>query len=96
MWDLYIDGSARPNDFVPLWLLSTLSDSPKMRSSILSCLGWLSLSAATILQNGQVRETDYPDTKIQLSEQSWKTYGANASEIHWSGRWDAKHISHWS
>lgn len=56
----------------------------------------LSLGTSTILQNGQVKVTDYPDTRIDLSEGSWRTYGANATEIHYIGRWDSKHVSHWS
>ena len=68
----------------------------RMHAQLAATFCLLSLSAGTILQNGQVRETDYPDTQIDLFEGSWRTYGANATEIHYMGRWDAKHVSHWS
>lgn len=59
-------------------------------------LGLLSLTSATILQNGQIRETNYPNTTIDLSAADFETYDAGASEIHYMGRWDPKHVSHWS
>jgi hypothetical protein len=58
-----------------------------------------SLVASTILQNGQVRITNYPNTTIpSISPNStgWKTYGANATELSYKGRWDSKHISWWA
>lgn len=59
----------------------------------------LSLAArvsATILQNGQVRETSFPDTRIDPADYSFKTYPANATEISYKGRWDSKYVSWWS
>lgn len=64
--------------------------------SFASCLGLLSLAAGTILQNGQIRITDYPDTQVDPSIYSLKTYPANAAEISYKGRWDSKYISWWS
>lgn len=52
--------------------------------------------SATILQNGQVKPTDYPDTKINASSYSFTTYPANATEISYQGRWDSKYVSWWS
>lgn len=49
----------------------------------------------TILQNGQVRDTDYPDTRIDLEDFSFNTYLANATEISYKGRWDSKYVSWW-
>jgi len=56
----------------------------------------LSRASATILQNGQVRETNFPNTRIDPSAYSFKTYPANATEISYKGRWDSKHVSWWS
>ncbi|KAI8961821.1 SGNH hydrolase-type esterase domain-containing protein [Daldinia sp. FL1419] len=61
-----------------------------------SLLGFCSLAAGTILQNGQVRITDYPDTKIDVSSYDFKTYDANATELSYKGRWDSKKVSWWS
>lgn len=55
-----------------------------------------SLVSATILQNGQVRITDYPNTVIDPSEYDFKTYEPDAHEISYKGRWDSKYISWWS
>jgi hypothetical protein len=52
--------------------------------------------SATILQNGQVRATNFPDTRIDPSAYSFRTYPANASEISYKGRWDSKYVSWWS
>ncbi|KAJ5888721.1 CAZyme family CE2 [Penicillium taxi] len=61
----------------------------------LSCLLWS--AAATILQNGQVREDPYPGQVSQVSiDDSWNTYGPDAPEISYKGRWDSSHISWWS
>ncbi|KAI9696144.1 MAG: Histidine biosynthesis bifunctional protein hisB [Bogoriella megaspora] len=49
----------------------------------------------TILQNGQVRPTDYPNTTVPIDE-SWTTYSPNATEISYKGRWDDQYISWWS
>jgi hypothetical protein len=70
-------------------------------------LALLSRASATILQNGQVRFTDYPDTRIDLpayslktsvdpSVYSFNTYPADAKEISYKGRWDSNHVSWWS
>jgi hypothetical protein len=59
-------------------------------------LAFVSQASATILQNGQVRETNFPDTRADLSAHSFKTYSANAKEISYKGRWDSKHVSWWS
>lgn len=56
---------------------------------------WNDLQERTILQNGQVRITDYPDTKIDPSAYSFTTYQPNASEISYKGRWDASYVSWW-
>jgi hypothetical protein len=59
-------------------------------------LGLVSAVAGTILQNGQVRETNYPDTKVDLADGSYKTYGNDAGEITYMGRWDSKKLSWWA
>ncbi|KAK4157028.1 lipase [Chaetomidium leptoderma] len=59
-------------------------------------LALFSQVSATILQNGQVRETSFPDTRIDPSASSFRTYPANATEISYKGRWDSKHVSWWS
>lgn len=53
------------------------------------------LQKRTILQNGQVRITDYPDTQIDPSAYRFTTYPPDASEISYKGRWDANHVSWW-
>lgn len=65
-------------------------------SAIKSLIALASLGAATILQNGQVRITNYPDTSISLSEGSYETFNASIEEIHYMGRWDTKHVSYWA
>lgn len=52
--------------------------------------------STTILQNGQVRITNYPDTKIDVTKYQFRTYPPSASEISYKGRWDSKYISWWS
>ncbi|KAH6628381.1 Lipase, GDSL-like protein [Chaetomium tenue] len=59
-------------------------------------LGLVSRVSATILQNGQVRETNFPNTRIGRSAHSFKTYPPNAPEISYKGRWDSQHVSWWS
>ena len=54
------------------------------------------LTSATILQNGQVRITNYPETEIDPTAHSWISYPPNATELSYKGRWDSKHISWWS
>ncbi|KAK3394410.1 Lipase, GDSL-like protein [Podospora didyma] len=52
--------------------------------------------SATILQNGQVKPTNYLDTRVDSSAYLFTTYPANATEISYKGRWDSKHVSWWS
>jgi hypothetical protein len=49
----------------------------------------------TILQNGQIRPTDYPDTRIDPAEYAFNTYPPNATEVSYKGRWDSKYVSWW-
>ncbi|KAF1977961.1 acetylxylan esterase [Bimuria novae-zelandiae CBS 107.79] len=61
--------------------------------------GFVAFSTATILENGRVRETHSVDTKvakIATNSTGWKTYGPNATELSYKGRWDDKHISWWA
>ncbi|KAI1851153.1 hypothetical protein JX265_013271 [Neoarthrinium moseri] len=67
-----------------------------LRQCIASFLGLLAVVTGTILQNGQVRITNFPDTKIDLSSYMLETYDANATEVSYKGRWDSKKISWWS
>ncbi|KAK4499790.1 hypothetical protein PRZ48_007976 [Zasmidium cellare] len=65
-------------------------------SLLASCI---CLASAKILQNGQVRITDYPDTTIPPiagHNSSWRTYPRNARELSYKGRWDDKYISWWT
>ncbi|KAL2198531.1 Lipase, GDSL-like protein [Corynascus similis CBS 632.67] len=59
-------------------------------------LSLVSQISATILQNGQVRDTNFLDTRIDPSAYSFKSYPANATEISYKGRWDSKYVSWWS
>ena len=54
------------------------------------------IQARTILENGHARETNYPDTKIDISAYDFKTYPNNATEISYKGRWDSKKVSWWA
>jgi hypothetical protein len=66
-------------------------------SSICGVIAALASAAfATILQNGQPRITDYPDTVIDLSAASFTSYPPSAPELSYKGRWDSKYISWWS
>lgn len=69
-----------------------------MRFLNLATAAFTSLASATILQNGQIRPNDYPNTAITLSSynSSWHTYSPSAPELSYKGRWDEKHISWWS
>ena len=58
--------------------------------------GLLSTVRGTIIQNGQVRETNYLDTRIDLADDSYTTYANDASEISYLGRWDSKKVSWWA
>ncbi|KAF2268167.1 acetylxylan esterase [Lojkania enalia] len=68
--------------------------------SVLCCVVPLLPQAfSTILQNGQVRETHFLNTRtapITANTTGWKTYGPNATELSYKGRWDSKHISWWA
>lgn len=65
----------------------------RMRFSLLS-LAWAFQAAATILENGQERLNPYPGQAEQVSvDDSWKSYGADASEISYKGRWDSTYTS---
>ncbi|KAK2627850.1 hypothetical protein QTJ16_002496 [Diplocarpon rosae] len=55
-----------------------------------------SLTSGTILQNGQVRITNYPSTIIDLSKCQFTDYPPDAHELSYKGRWDSRHISWWS
>jgi hypothetical protein len=55
-----------------------------------------SFANGTILQNGHVRQTNFPDTVVTARDFSWKTYPANATQLSYKGRWDSKYISWWS
>ncbi|EKG17882.1 hypothetical protein MPH_04831 [Macrophomina phaseolina MS6] len=71
----------------------------RVSSVILTALGLASTASATIWQNQQIREVNFPDTAIVLDSagnSTWKTYPPNASEIGYKGRWDSKHVSWWS
>lgn len=59
-------------------------------------LGLFTTATGVILQNGQVRETNYPDTKVDFSAGSYDTYSNDAEEIHYMGRWDSKKVSWWA
>lgn len=65
-------------------------------SSLLLCV------SATILENGQPRLDPYPGQARLVSPvgngtAEWKTYGPDAPEISYKGRWDEQHIScEWS
>ncbi|KAI1437032.1 Lipase, GDSL-like protein [Xylaria sp. CBS 124048] len=54
------------------------------------------LVEGTILQNGQVRVSDFPNTEINPAAYAFTTYDANATELSYKGRWDSKKISYWS
>jgi hypothetical protein len=60
--------------------------------SLVWCIFTPLFASATILQNGQVRDTVFPNTSIA----SVTSNPANATEISYKGRWDDKHISWWS
>jgi hypothetical protein len=63
-------------------------------SSVVTALA--SVVSATILQNDQVRITDYPDTVIDPVGYTFETYSPSTHEISYKGRWDSKYISWWS
>lgn len=80
-----------------LLFLSCLGLKMRRFSSVYTAFGAvLSLVSSTILQNGQVRITSYPNTVIDPTRYKWKTYPQSAHEISYKGRWDSKFISWWS
>jgi hypothetical protein len=61
----------------------------------------LATATATIYENGHERETHFVNTKIapiSLDKNSteWSTYGPNATELSYKGRWDDQHVSWWA
>jgi hypothetical protein len=55
-------------------------------SSVCAAFGAvLSLVSSTILQNGQVQITSYPNTVIHPTTYMWKTYPPSAHEISYKG-----------
>ncbi|KAF1996161.1 acetylxylan esterase [Amniculicola lignicola CBS 123094] len=71
----------------------------KIFSSLCALGPLLPLAASTILQNGQVRQTNFLNTKtasISSNSSAWKTYAPNAPELSYKGRWDSKHVSWWA
>lgn len=69
-----------------------------MRLVRLAVAALASVASATILQNGQVRPNDYPNTaiaSISSHNTSWETYKPDAPELSYKGRWDHQHISWW-
>ena len=50
----------------------------------------------SIIQNGQVKVTAYPNTAIDTSAYTLNSYPANASELSYKGRWDSNKVSWWS
>jgi hypothetical protein len=84
---------ARHNRILPL---HSIAFTMKLSLVISSIASLATFCSSTILQNGQVRETHYPDTKIAFNSTGWKTYGPNATELSYKGRWDSQHISWWA
>ena len=69
-----------------------------MKLSSLVCAVFASLASATIYQNQQIRETNYPNTtiaSISKHNSTWKTYAPGARELSYKGRWDYQYISWW-
>ncbi len=65
-------------------------------SVVTGILAILSLASGIILQNGQVRETKYLDTNIDLEQELYETFDPDTKEIHYMGRWDSQKISWWA
>jgi len=68
----------------------------KLSSVCGGIVAFASLAHATILQNGQARITDYPNTVIDPTAYKWNTYPPSTKELAYKGRWDSKHVSWWS
>ncbi|KAK0749328.1 SGNH hydrolase-type esterase domain-containing protein [Schizothecium vesticola] len=69
---------------------------PSVSSLAVVGLALLSRVSGTILQNGQVRITNFPNTRVDPSAHSFTTYPQNATQISYQGRWDSKYVSWWS
>jgi len=67
-----------------------------MKTSIYGVVLAAGLACATILQNGQARIVDYPNTVIDPSAYQFTSYAPNAPELSYKGRWDSKHVSWFS
>ncbi|KAH0284809.1 acetylxylan esterase [Aureobasidium namibiae CBS 147.97] len=65
-------------------------------STLVKCILAPVLASATILQNGQVRDTVFANTSIASVNSNWTSYPPNTTEISYKGRWDTQHISWWS
>lgn len=76
---------------VTVLLLTTLASALKPHEQKLH----KDLRERTILQNGQVRTIDYPDTEIDPASYNFTTYPPNATEISYKGRWDSQYVSWW-
>ncbi|RYP02888.1 hypothetical protein DL764_005544 [Monosporascus ibericus] len=59
-------------------------------------LGLHALVEGTILQNGQVRDTNFPNTKVDITDYDFETYPADAPELSYKGRWDSMKVSWWA
>jgi hypothetical protein len=98
----YIENCIPSLDLFPFVIVQfaahCLSETPKMKlSPVFIVVGALiGLNSATILQNGQVRITDYPNTVIDASAYKFKSYPPDAYELSYKGRWDSKYLSWWS
>lgn len=68
-----------------------------LRSLITIAYGLCGLVQGTILENGHVRDTNFPDTKINASEHDFESFpAADAKELSYKGRWDSKRVSWWA
>lgn len=68
-----------------------------LRAVLASGLAFVASVSGTILQNGQVRITNFPDTRVaSLDGAAYKSYDATATEISYKGRWDSKKVSFWA
>jgi hypothetical protein len=57
---------------------------------------FITSATAAIMENGHLRETNYPDTRIDPSAYAFTDYPPEAKELSYKGRWDSKYISWWS
>jgi hypothetical protein len=93
--DLHLDGFLFFLTSVGLASLG-LKRAAMLSAIIVWSLALVAPVAATILQNGQVRITDYPNSQVELDTASYTSYPANATEISYKGRWDSKKVSWWA